>query len=443
MEKNTFMGQYSGFLKIGAEEVEKDPELISYSARPYSGSEKVENCISFDEDDFLIIRDVRSPADSEYDCIWDREDIESAMDRIGKERRFYIQKISCSNITKLTLPSACEGFEDSAFDGCKNLEILNCFCDAEELPNISVYSVYEHINEDPEEDLTSENIDSEFVNEIKSGAADFKRATTFLANTPVITPNLVTCYYHETVYDRFIVSISTKEIHTGSILFGKWVFIPLKDMLIEKNGIAKDVPIFAVSGGSIEEYAKKNGNPFTALDGEIPKSCIPYTVKGKNIVFRKKIDLVISGLTKGQEEELNGKKLIAVAGSENNPLRIGFEAADTHEFAGVLKTLHTALASFNMKNGYLKLENCIFSEPGIVTCDLVFLEPHSEACDRWFYILSLIDIDENNIKALKSVLQNSEDLDIEFCAYEQINKIPDSIEEDPDFGAYVILDSAE
>ena len=43
-------------------------------------------------------------------------------------------------------------------------------------------------------------------------------------------------------------------------------------MLIEKNGIAKDVPIFAVSGGSIEEYAKKNGNPFTALDGEIPKS---------------------------------------------------------------------------------------------------------------------------------------------------------------------------
>ena len=78
-----------------------------------------------------------------------------------------------------------------------------------------------------------------------------------------------------------------------------------------------------------------------------------------------------------------------------------------------------------------------------MTCDLVFLEPHSEACDRWFYILSLIDIDENNIKALKSVLQNSEDLDIEFCAYEQINKIPDSIEEDPDFGAYVILDSAE
>ena len=51
MEKNTFMGQYSGFLKIGAEEVEKDPELISYSARPYSGREKVENCISFDEDD--------------------------------------------------------------------------------------------------------------------------------------------------------------------------------------------------------------------------------------------------------------------------------------------------------------------------------------------------------------------------------------------------------
>ena len=397
--------------------MKKNHGLVSYSARPYSGSEKVENCISFDEDDFLIIRDVKSPAGSEYDCIWDREDIESAMDRIGKERRFYIQKISCSNITKLTLPSACEGFEDNAFDGCKNLEILNCFCDAEELPNISVYSVYEHINEDPEEDLTSENIDSEFVNEIKSGAADFKRATTFLANTPVITPNLVTCYYHETVYDRFIVSISTKEIHTGSILFGKWVFIPLKDMLIEKNG-----------------------NPFTALDGEIPKSCIPYTVKGKNIVFRKKIDLVISGLTKGQEKELNGKKLIAVAGSENNPLRIGFEAADTHEFAGVLKTLHTALASFNMKNGYLKLENCIFSEPGIVTCDLVFFEPHSEAGDRWFYILSLIEI---NTIEIRMALQKSKDLDIKFCAYEQINKIPDSIEEDPDFGAYVILDSAE
>lgn len=438
MEKNTFMGQYSGFLKIGAEEVEKDPELISYSARPYSGSEKVENCISFDEDDFLIIRDVKSPAGSEYDCIWDREDIESAMDRIGKERRFYIQKISCSNITKLTLPSACEGFEDNAFDSCKNLEILNCFCDAEELPNISVYSVYEHINKDPEEDLTSENIDSEFVNEIKSGAADFKRSTTFLANTPVITPNLVTCYYHETVYDRFIVSISTKEIHTGSILFGKWVFIPLKDMLIEKNGIAKDVPIFALSGGSIEEYAKKNGNQFTALDGEIPPGCLPYTIKNNNIEIHKKTDFLITKDTNDQEKAANVEKYIGISSSKDTLLQISFETTDTGEFIGEFK----AKIGLKTENDFMKIEDILLKST-VETGDLIFVEPHSEACDRWFYILSLIDIDENNIKALKSVLQNSEDLDIEFCAYEQINKIPDSIEEDPDFGAYVILDSAE
>lgn len=424
MEKNTFMGQYSGFLKIGAEEVEKDPELISYSARPYSGSEKVENCISFDEDDFLIIRDVKSPAGSEYDCIWDKEDIESAMDRIGKKRSFCIKKISCSNITKLSLPSACKGLYDTAFDGCENLCSIFCF---DHNTKMMIDPAHNFTEDDLQKEYTSENIQPKLVNEIKNNTDNFNHSTCifhrsifFFENTPVIKPYDVICYCDGNVYDRFVVSAATKEIHTGSILFGKWVFIPLKDMLIEKNG-----------------------NPFTALDGEIPKSCIPYTVKGKNIVFRKKIDLVISGLTKGQEEELNGKKLIAVAGSENNPLRIGFEAADTHEFAGVLKTLHTALASFNMKNGYLKLENCIFSEPGIVTCDLVFLEPHSEACDRWFYILSLIDIDENNIKALKSVLQNSEDLDIKFCAYEQINKIPNSIEEDPDFGAYVILDSAE
>lgn len=438
------MGQYSGFLSIGAEEVKKNHGLVSYSARPYSGSEKVENCILLDEKGFLTIRDVRSPAGSEYDCIWDREDIESAMGRIGKKRSFCIKKISCSNITKLSLPSACKGLYDTAFDGCENLCSIFCF---DHNTKMMIDPAHNFTEDDLQKEYTSENIQPKLVNEIKNNTDNFNHSTCifhrsifFFENTPVIKPYDVICYCDGNVYDRFVVSAATKEIHTGSILFGKWVFIPLKDMLIEENGIAKDVPIFAVSGGSIEEYAKKNGNPFTALDGEIPKSCIPYTVKGKNIVFRKKIDLVISGLTKGQEEELNGKKLIAVAGSENNPLRIGFEAADTHEFAGVLKTLHTALASFNMKNGYLKLENCIFSEPGIVTCDLVFLEPHSEACDRWFYILSLIEI---NTIEIRMALQKSKDLDIKFCAYEQINKIPDPIEEDPDFGAYVILDSAE
>lgn len=87
----------------------------------------------------------------------------------------------------------------------------------------------------------------------------------------------------------------------------------------------------------------------------------------------------------------------------------------------------------------MKIEDILLKSTA-ETGDLIFVEPHSEACDRWFYILSLIEI---NTIEIRMALQKSKDLDIKFCAYEQINKIPDSIEEDPDFGAYVILDSAE
>lgn len=298
MEKNTFMGQYSGFLSIGAEEVKKNHGLVSYSARPYSGSEKVENCILLDEKGFLTIRDVRSPAGSEYDCIWDKEDIESAMDRIGKKRSFCIKKISCSNITKLSLPSACKGLYDTAFDGCENLCSIFCF---DHNTKMMIDPAHNFTEDDLQKEYTSEKIQPKLVNEIKNNTDNFNHSTCifhrsifFFENTPVIKPYDVICYCDGNVYDRFVVSAATKEIHTGSILFGKWVLIPLKDMLIKENGIAKDVPIFAVSGGSIEEYAKKNGNPFTALNGEIPPGCLPYTIKNNNIEIHKKTDLLIT-----------------------------------------------------------------------------------------------------------------------------------------------------
>lgn len=124
MEKKPFIGRFTGFLYIGEEKAEFDGgTLVSYYAKPYCSDKNTvpENCIEFSNDK-LTLRDVHSPDGERYDCIWEQEDIESLLDKLGSVSAYQINKICCGTIKQLVIPSVCMGIADDAFDDCPKLK---------------------------------------------------------------------------------------------------------------------------------------------------------------------------------------------------------------------------------------------------------------------------------------------------------------------------------
>ncbi len=131
MEKKPFIGRFTGFLYIGEEKAEFDGEmLVSYYAKPYCSNPDTvpENCIEFRENR-LTLRDVPSPDGKQYDCIWEQEDIESLLDKLGTVSAYQIKKFCCGTIRQLVITSACMGIADDAFDDCPKLKKIICFGD--------------------------------------------------------------------------------------------------------------------------------------------------------------------------------------------------------------------------------------------------------------------------------------------------------------------------
>jgi hypothetical protein len=124
MEQKPFRGKYSGFLMIGEEKAEYNgKKLINYYAKPYcNNADAVEKCIEL-FDGKLMIRDVKSPESEQYSCIWEKEDVESAIDRIIKSAgEITLAELSCGSICKLVVPSKCKVKSGDAFE---NSPVLN------------------------------------------------------------------------------------------------------------------------------------------------------------------------------------------------------------------------------------------------------------------------------------------------------------------------------
>ena len=143
MKKKPFIGRFTGFLYIGEEKAEFDGEtLVSYYTKPYCSDPNtaLENCIEFNENK-LTIRDVRSQNDEQYDCIWEQEDIESLLDKLGMVSAYQIKRICCGTIKQLVIPFVCMGIADDAFDDCPKLKKIVCFGNEHPSLNNSTISV--------------------------------------------------------------------------------------------------------------------------------------------------------------------------------------------------------------------------------------------------------------------------------------------------------------
>lgn len=431
MDKITFRGQFSGYMPIGEEHAEiKNDKLISYYAKPYCGenSENVGNCVEFKGGE-LTICDVKSPMGEKYDCIWERVDVDSALEMIAEKTKFTIKKFCCANVNEFTLPAECTGAAADAFQDSPELGGILYFGNKPDIEDVPLYNVYRRFGfEDPyapkntkpkDNKYTSKNITREFLSEIRR-YPDKYHYVCHKFREQTIKPGVVRIFENGYVIDRFVFRSDTKIIRSGSIIFGKWILIPMKNLEIEDNGIVKDVKIYALSGGTVEEYAKRNGNEFISLDGDVPAECLKYTREGEDMVFRKRVDIQVLGVLNPQ---FKGEELRAVYGSKNNPLRIGFETVDSKQFAGVLDTRYSCLAAFLIKKGRLKLENCVSTDADIVTCDVVYSQPYKPEYDRWIYICSLFEKD-NIFSYLSFYLKPTKGLPFEVCSFDVFCNMP-------------------
>ena len=200
--------------------------------KPYcgNGNEVPENCIEL-KNCCLTIRDVRSPTGEEYDCIWEQEDIESVLDKLGKAAAYTIKKVSCDSVTQLVIPSVCMAVAWNAFDECSALRELICF--------------------------------GEILPELKNSSVKVVGAEEYIRDLgAVIYHEGIERIYTEPGYVLTGIIITSKctEISENDIRDSKRVFFHNRDAFIERGSITPSALIIGFSDSTAEEYARKNGN---------------------------------------------------------------------------------------------------------------------------------------------------------------------------------------
>lgn len=376
MEKKPFIGRFTGFLYIGEEKAEFDGgTLVSYYAKPYCSDKNTvpENCIEFSNDK-LTLRDVHSPDGERYDCIWEQEDIESLLDKLGSVSAYQINKICCGTIKQLVIPSVCMGIADDAFDDCPKLKKILCFGDEHpSLHNsaISVADAYGYLYRDYE--------DSELS--VSSYITHFGVHRIYEPDTE----QQIGCY----------ISGSCREMTGYDVGDAKWVFIWSRTVQIEEGAMDKNVSIIGFSGSTAEAYAHSHGNQFSLFDDatyDLTKLPDGITVKEGRITAKGQVYLRLTGLQTNQLAEIvPGTRLDMVCEPDDmNAMRVIFRNAETGEFCGLLANRAAYTAVYLMQCGYLEFTDAVTEENGYVTANVLWDEPLTEAIRYQLHLAGLI-----------------------------------------------------
>ena len=367
MEKKPFIGQFSGFMFIGEEKAEFEGKtLISYYAKPYCTDQNtiVENCIEF-KDDKLVIRDVHSPDGERYDCIWEQEDIESLLDKLGMVSAYRIEIISCDSIIQLLIPSDCRGIAEGAFDDCPNLKKLICL--GEDLPVLNNTSVSIR--------CVQTYAEYEEAYQCHNGV--------HWINVPG-SEQIVGCY----------INGSCEAIDRNDVEGLKWVFFWSRTVVIKDGAIDADAEIVGFSGSTAEMYADKHGNRFSSIDARYDETRLPEGIKIENGMLHAKghVYLRLTGITDTQLAAIKpGTNLcLSCEPDEMNMMRVVFRNAETGEFCGLLANRAAYTAAYLMKRGYLEFSDAITENKGYVTATILWKEPITEPVRRLLRIMDLI-----------------------------------------------------
>ena len=375
MEKKPFIGRFTGFLYIGEEKPEFDGEmLVSYYAKPYCSAKNTvpENCIEFSNDK-LTLRDVHSPDGEQYDCIWEQEDIESLLDKLGMVSAYHIERVTCCSIKQLVIPSGCMGIASKAFDDCPKLKKLLCLGD--ELPTlnnerVSVVRVYKNAMDNSD---SGEDYDPSYY--IHAGVHQIYDPDTQLR---------IGCYIAE----------RCEEVDCNDVEGAKWVFFWSRTAKIEEGAINKGVEVVGFSGSTAESYAKSHGNRFFSLDdATFDPTGLPdgITIKNNMITAKGQVYLRLTGLQNTQlAETVPGTHLELVCEpDEIIDMRVVFRNAETGEFCGLLANRAAYTAAYLMKRGYLKFTDAVTEENGYLTANIFWTEPLTEQVKRQLHLAEL------------------------------------------------------
>lgn len=399
MKKKPFIGMFTGFLYIGEEKAEFNGEmLVSYYAKPYCSDPNTvpENCIEFREDK-LTLRDVRSPDGEQYDCIWEQEDIESLLDKLGAVSAYQIQKICCGTLRRLVIPSGCMGIADDAFDDCPKLQTILCFGD--DLPvlsdsSISVVEAYDYRYHDYED---SDAYASSYY--------------THIGVHQMYDPDseqLIGCY----------ISGECREMDRNDIEDAKWVFFWSRTVQIAEDAIDKDAVIIGFSGSTAEVYARAHGNSFSSLDDvnfDPARLSKGITIEEDTVSARGQICLRLTGLQKNQlAETVSGTRLQLVCEPDDmNAMRVVFRNAQTGEFCGLLANRAAYTAAYLMKRGYLEFTDAVTEVNGYLTATILWHEPLTEQVMRQLHLTELIS---NYPPYIRTLLERERDNEMVFSS---------------------------
>ena len=399
MEKKPFIGRFTGFLYIGEEKAEFDGEmLVSYYAKPYCSVQNLspENCIEFREDK-LTLRDVHSPDGEQYDCIWEQEDIESLLDKLGMVSAYQIKRICCGMIKQLVIPSSCMGIADDAFDDCPKLKKLICFGNERSIlsnRSISIVGANDYIYHDYDD---SDEYASSYY--------------THIGVHQIYDPDtecVIGCY----------ISGECREIDQNDIEDAKWVFFWSRTVQIEEDAIDKDAGIIGFSGSTAEAYANSHGNRFSSLDdvsfdpARLPKG---ITIEGDTVSAKGQVYLRLTGLQQNQlAETVPGTRLnLFYEPDEMNAMRVVFRNAETGEFCGLLANRAAYTAAYLMKRGYLQFTDAVTEENGYLTATILWHEPLSEQVKRQLHLAVLIS---NYPPYIRNLLERERDNEMVFSS---------------------------
>ncbi len=361
MKKKPFIGRFTGFLYIGEEKAEFDGEtLVSYYAKPYcTGSADVPNCIEF-RNDKLVIRDVHSPDSEEFDCIWEQEDIESLLDKLGMVSAYQIKRICCGTIKQLVIPSVCMGIADDAFDDCPKLKKIVCFGNEHPSLNNSTISVvdayaYQYSDYDSSDDYAP----------------------------PIITQKGVRVFSIETEGMEFGCIISEGcEYINAKYAYPHMIFAN-RTVTIEKYSLCQNTVLYGFSDSSAEKYAKQHNIPFRLIDStDFDPRALPKNVRIKDGILHAsgRVCLRLNGLTDKQLSEVPvGETLELVPEPDTmTNLRLVFRSKETGETFGLLTYRAGYTASYLMQKGYLKFDGIVTEKNGYVTASVLWQEPMTE-----------------------------------------------------------------
>lgn len=196
----------------------------------------------------------------------------------------------------------------STFDLLKEI-LMSAVPDEREIPEYDSYLKRFYFNDKGSEYFEESYCSAESIFEMDMNVYNFSAARSSYCNvspdegSDTITPADVKIYcmsgYDVTeIYDYYLVSKSAKKILTDSFIRGKSIFLCCKDMVIEEDAIAQDIIIYAYSGGSVEQYARSNGNRFVSIYDKSDDRLLPFNVKNNKIVIRKPVMIKIKNPSK-------------------------------------------------------------------------------------------------------------------------------------------------